>query len=365
MFIRPKKPVPEPFVRRTLSDLGYRIDEEDGMVRSIENGEPFAFDQGPSKKQAMELYNTLIHEASRDVYRIMTDTLGMESIAVPSKDQPHCNIYATPGALSQEKLVVLVTGNSTFGGVWAWDVLVKSGLGHGSVVEYVRDCGRRGVGVLVLNPNENIVAPDGVGESFSSYLGRGTAVGGSGTADEHVGYVWSRFLRDGGPRRIGFVAYNTAGMSVVNLLRYDYARFVDRVAGVAFIDSTHTTSGLGSGSVRWLGLGAKMWETFMAPSSQPFDSRAAGCLVVAAENTTQSRGMTPSLCRTSVLEYLVGRLDEGPVVGAAGFGPGQEVYPSFAAGTNEAAGEALDTIDAVDITQSAGVERSDGYVGWD
>ncbi|KAJ2345378.1 hypothetical protein GGF43_005235, partial [Coemansia sp. RSA 2618] len=219
MFIRPKKPVPEPHVRHTLAELGYQFDPEDGQLRSISTGETYRFDnESVSKKQNIELYQSLVHPASRAVLDILTDTLHMEPIAVPDANQPHCHVYATPGALSKEQLVVLIVGHGTVAGVWAWNVLVKDGLHHGTVIDYVRSCDERNLGVLVLNPNMNIVAPDGVAESYNTYLGRATEISGSETADEHVGYVWSHMLRDSRATSIAFITYNTAGSSVIELL---------------------------------------------------------------------------------------------------------------------------------------------------
>ncbi|KAJ1720607.1 hypothetical protein LPJ61_006138, partial [Coemansia biformis] len=135
MFIRPKKPAPEPYVRSTLADLGYRIDPEDGKVRSIATGD--MYDSGADKRRAAELYQSLAHPASREVYQIMVEgDLRMEPVAVPSSDQPHTSIYATPGALAKDKLVVIVVGHGTCGGVWASNVLLKSGIREGSVIDY-------------------------------------------------------------------------------------------------------------------------------------------------------------------------------------------------------------------------------------
>ncbi|KAJ2768334.1 hypothetical protein IWQ56_002974, partial [Coemansia nantahalensis] len=112
MFIRPKAPVPEPYTRHTLLDLGYRIDPDDGKVRSIATGD--LYNEGVDGKRAKELYQALVHPAEREVYRVMTEgELRMEPIAVPDRGQPHTYIYATPGALAKDRLVVLVVGHGT------------------------------------------------------------------------------------------------------------------------------------------------------------------------------------------------------------------------------------------------------------
>ncbi|KAJ2791357.1 hypothetical protein H4R21_006333, partial [Coemansia helicoidea] len=299
MFIRPKAPVPEPYTRHTLLDLGYRIDPDDGKVRSIATGD--LYNEGVDGKRAKELYQALVHPAEREVYRVMTEgELRMEPIAVPDRGQPHTYIYATPGALAKDRLVVLVVGHGTCGGVWAWSTLLKSGIHEGSVVDYVRACSERGLGVLVLNPNENIIAPDGRADTVYGYCGLAAAICGSETADEHVGYVWSNLLRDGAARSVAFVAYSAAGIAVAELLKHDFARFVGKTAGVAFIDSLHTTYGLGSGARSWLWRGAKHWMSSAEPMDRALANDNVGCPTVSAENTTESRELTPAICRASV-----------------------------------------------------------------
>ncbi|KAJ2709837.1 hypothetical protein H4R19_004045 [Coemansia spiralis] len=385
MFIRPRASAPEPYIRRTLLDLEYRIDPDDGMVRSIATGDLYS--AGVDGKRAKEIYQSLVHPASREVYRVMTDgDLHMEPIAVPDSMQPHTNIYATRGALAKDKLVVIIVGHGTCGGVWAWSTLLKSGIHAGSVVDYVRAFSERGLGVLVLNPNENIIAPDGHSETVNSYDGPGVAIWGSETADEHVGYVWSQLLRDGAARSIAFVAYNSAGISVAELLKHDFARFVAKTAGVAFIDSLHSTYSLGAGAQAWLELGAKHWMSSNEPMDQVLTNDHVGCPTVSVENTTDSREMTPTICRASVVDHIAACLDRGPIEGAATLGDGQG-YPAThiedlegALGSDdEAITEALESVhvmppqaDAWDFgaaDRAAGDGGGEGedrqYIGWD
>ncbi|KAJ2617143.1 hypothetical protein H4S08_000467 [Coemansia sp. RSA 1365] len=374
MFIRPKKATPKPQVRATLEDLGFRIDPEDGKVRNINSGEPFEFDaSSKNKKHNKELYYSLIHPASRAVYDIMTGELCMKTIPVPNDNQPHTNIYATPGALDKEKLVVIIVGNGTSGGVWAWNILVKSGIDNGSVVNYIRDCVQLGFGVLVLNPNENFIAPDGHPETINSYDGQLTAIKDCETADEHVGYVWSHILRDSKAKTLAFVVYNTAGSSIVDVLKYDFACFVNKTACIAFIDTMHSIYGLGNGALAWLERGAKQWQTSTEPSDQPVDNEYIGCPAVSVENLTESREMTPAICRESVVDYLTICLDRGPIPGAAELGDGRGYLSDNALGTNDEedddkipSGEVFDNIDSVHFMPDAEkTTANDGYVGWD
>ncbi|KAJ2081451.1 hypothetical protein H4R24_002332 [Coemansia sp. RSA 988] len=361
-------------VRTSLEELGYRIDPDDGKVRDINGGEVFAFDTSlKNKKRDRELYQSLVHPASRAVYDIMTDgELQMETIPVPSGNQPHTNIYATPGALHKEKLVVIIVGHGTSGGVWSWNILVKSGLDNGSIINYVRDCAKLGFGVLVLNPNENFVAPDGHPETINSYDGQLSAIKGCETADEHVGYVWSHILRDSNVKSMAFVAYNTAGISIVDVLKYDFTRFVDKTACIAFIDTMHSIYKLGNGALAWLERGAKQWQTSTDPSDQIVENEYIGCPAVSVENTTESREMTPALCRTSVIDYVSTCLDRGPIPDASELADGRGYLSDNALGASneededDASSEILDNIDSVHyMPNTENVAANDGYVGWD
>ncbi|KAJ1643279.1 hypothetical protein LPJ64_004938 [Coemansia asiatica] len=307
MFMRPKKPTPEAPVRKTLGDLGFEFDSsKEGVLREKDTGKKYEYDFfGKGKKQNGDFYQLISNVSSREVADILVNSdLLMEPIAIPDKKQPHCNIYASPGALNSDNLVAIIGGGVNFCGVWASNVLVKHGLRKGTMIEYIRESIKRGNGVLVLNPYENICAPDGKSETFNSYSGHSVDIAGSETADEHVGYVWSRIIRDSNAKKVAFVAYSTGGIAVTNLLRYDYIRFTEKVACVAFIDSMHSSFQLASGSLDWLQAAANQWVTSHEPRGSRVDSGRSGCLTMSAGNTTDCRELTPSLCMRLVLEYI-------------------------------------------------------------
>ncbi|KAJ1817517.1 hypothetical protein LPJ60_004799 [Coemansia sp. RSA 2675] len=371
MFIRPRKPEPEPHVRRTLGELGYEFDLASGKLRNTSTGQPYEYNAfGSDKKKNAELYQSLLAPASRDVYHVLVESdLGMEPIAVPDSRQPHCNLYVTPGGLSKKHLVVIVTGHGVNGGVWAWNVLVKEGLRAGSVVEYVRGCVQRGYGVLVLNPNENIVAPDGLPETFNTYFGHSTPIHGSETPDEHVGYVWSRIIRGSQAESVAFIAYNTAGITVVDLLRYDFTRFTGNSVGVAFIDSVHSTFKLESGALKWLGLAARQWENSAEPVDTPIENDRVGCAAVSAGNSSDCRELAPMACMESVLDYVASCFERGPIEGILEAGDGEESEDLSDAGSEISDLDAplgdLDAVESIQMVQPGGHVAEDGYIGWD
>ncbi|KAJ2003006.1 hypothetical protein H4R26_003310 [Coemansia thaxteri] len=381
MFIRPRKPAPKPHVRPTLRELGYEFDMADGKLRNIATSAPYEYDTfGTNKKKNTELYQSLVAPASRDVYRIMLEgDLHMETIAVPDSSQPHCNIYATPEALSKERLVVIITGNGTFGGVWASNVLLKEGLRAGSVLEYVRACMCLGYGVLVLNPNENTVAPDGHPETFSSYFGHYTPIYGSETPDEHVGYVWSQIIRNSAAKSVAFIAYNTSGLPAVDLLKHDFERFVAKTTSIAFIDSIHSTFRLDLCVLQWLKLAARQWETSAEPADCQIANDRVGCVAVSSGNSTDCRELTPLTCMQSVLDFIFDGFERGPIDNATFLAT--EVAPTPYACNNapaEIASEAdssssytdvvadeLDALDSIQVISSEENPSNDGYIGWE
>ncbi|KAI7827260.1 Arb2 domain-containing protein [Kickxella alabastrina] len=366
MFIRPKKPEAEPLNRQTLRDLGYAFDEADGLMKSTVTGDRYDYEHFPGdKKKNQEYYQALINPASRQVSEILRTTYEMHPIAVPDARQPHCNIYATPKALSKDKLVVIVNGHGNFAGVWAWNVLTKDGLKAGSVIEYVRNCVLRGYGVLVLNPNENICAPDGVSETFNSYVGQITNITGSETSSEHVGYVWSRIIRPAA-KHVVFVAYNTAGIAMIDLLKYDYGRFTGKTAGIAFIDSAHSTFQLSSGPLAWLPRCSKQWVTASEPQDCAVSNELVGCPSVSAGNQSDCRELTPWMCMNTVLDFIDQCFERGPVVDVEEFGP--EDILDLAEGS-DSENEALDmsNLESVRVLNAgeAAAAVQDGYCGWD
>ncbi|KAI8322099.1 hypothetical protein GQ54DRAFT_288652 [Martensiomyces pterosporus] len=294
----------------------------------------------------------------------------MEPIPVPDSRQPHCNIYATRGALESQNLVVIVTGHGVRAGVWAWNVLVKQGLRAGSVIEYIKDCVNRGFGVLVLNPNENIVAPDGLPETFNSYTGKSLPISGSETPNEHVGYVWRHIIRDSKAESVTFVAYNTAGIAVADLLQYDFERFAAKVSGVAFIDSLHSTFQMQSIHVKWLEMAAKQWITSADPAGEQVSSGSVGCVTVSAGNDTDYRELTPFVCKTLVIDYISDCFDRGQIVstsdsldagGQFEAGTGMDPTPDDDGGAFGGAGG----LESVQMVQDIHSFDGDGYIGWE
>ncbi|KAJ1957099.1 hypothetical protein EC988_001008 [Linderina pennispora] len=356
MFIRPHISASVTHARLTLSDLGYAFDSTNGTLLNTTTGGRYEFEVYPgNKKRNLKLYNELADAASRHVTELLTsDEIGMQAIAVPEESLAHTSIFITPGALECANLVVLCTGHGPRPGVWAWNVLVKEGLRAGSLIPYIQALHAQGYGVLVMNPNENIVAADGQPETYANIesLGKTTEIRGNETPDEHVGYVWSRFLRDNhAAKSIAFVCYNTAGISVANLLKYDFDRFVQKCVGIAFIDSVHSSFRMTAQQMVWLVHMAKQWETSVEPADEPIENPNIGCPAVSSGNDLEMREMTPFLCKDSVVDFLDEKFQAGHINEAA-----------MVAEANEIEMAGVELVDSIqDANQQAGDEEHSGW----
>ncbi|KAJ2723219.1 hypothetical protein GGI07_002788 [Coemansia sp. Benny D115] len=365
MFVRPNKKPSEQPSRQGLGDLGFFFDLTTGILTEISTGAPYQYERFPGdRKRNADYFQMLVPPASRQIPHILTHShLQMQPLAIPDPRQPHCNIYMTPGALEKENLVVLVTGHNTFCGVWAWNVLLKQGFRPGSVYEYVDRCVDRGYGVLVLNPNENICAPDGITETFNSYQGHATAVQGSETPGEHVGYVWSKYIRESKAQKVAFVAYSTSGIAVLDLLKYDYQRFTGLTACIAFIDSLHSTFQLAPGACSWLAEACAQWATSEKPVGTVVQDDRAGCLTFSGGNQTDTKEMTPWTCMEAVLEFIETRFSRGLVTEFEEFADTESLSDS------ENAADGLEAVENVQVfgagTEASATTQSGEYSGWE
>ncbi|KAJ1723339.1 hypothetical protein LPJ61_005834, partial [Coemansia biformis] len=134
------------------------------------------------------------------------------------------------------------------------------------------------------------------------------------------------------------------------------------------------------------------WMTSTEPMGQPIANEYVGCPTVSVANTTDSREMTPAICQSSVVDYVVACLDRGPIPDAAALGDGHSYNPSFAAemdgelgsesddGASDAIPEALESVHLMQTQDSSWITGDDGagdngggngegdgrhYVGWD
>ena len=84
-------------------------------------------------------------------------------------------------------------------GIWARSVCINEGLHTGSMLPIVDLCQRKGIAVLVMNPNYNRDPETG---SIVPY---------SQTMSDHAMFVWERYVLPSGFENICIIAHSAGG----------------------------------------------------------------------------------------------------------------------------------------------------------
>ncbi len=122
----------------------------------------------------------------------------------------------TPDAFDKQLIVIAVLGYPERAGVWSYTLLSQSRISESSMETYFREFGRRGFGLVAIDPN--CFGPDIEGESFVYQLERVVADVAPGT-------------------KMGFIGFSMGGKVVVEFLE-QRPELLERVAGLVLIDPT-------------------------------------------------------------------------------------------------------------------------------
>lgn len=122
----------------------------------------------------------------------------------------------TPDAFDKQLIVIAVLGYPERAGVWSYTLLSQSRVSESSMEPYFREFGRRGIGLVAIDPN--CFGPDIEGDSFI--------------------YQIERLVADVAPgRKIGFMGFSMGGKILVEFLE-QRPELLDRTAGLVLIDPT-------------------------------------------------------------------------------------------------------------------------------
>jgi pimeloyl-ACP methyl ester carboxylesterase len=122
----------------------------------------------------------------------------------------------TPDAFDKQLVVIAVLGYPERAGVWSYTLLSQSRISESSMEPYFREFGRRGFGLVAIDPN--CFGADIEGESFI--------------------YQLERVIADVRPEaRIGFIGFSMGGKILVEFLE-QRPDLLARVAGLVLIDPT-------------------------------------------------------------------------------------------------------------------------------
>lgn len=134
-------------------------------------------------------------------------------------------IYHTPGALNNpDKLLVLICGSGRIKvGVWSVGVAAWHGLGAGSVLPMLDEAERRGMEVIVLNPNHEA----------SRYITEFKHYG----MVNHTLWVFKHLILEANPQNVYIVCHSAGGGCTCSSIETFPDFFKERVRAIAMTDA--------------------------------------------------------------------------------------------------------------------------------
>lgn len=213
-------------------------------------------------------------------------------------------------------LVVLLQDQGDFrAGQWGKRTIIHEGLQHGSQVPFITMALEYSWGVMVLNPNDNVIdvkiEEECLSHSVSTYMPQLVRTitipkKDSSSPEEHTTYVWDHFISKSTAERVAFIAHGYGGLVFVNLLMQRTLEVMNKVYAVAFIDSAHHTlhQTRGNSQVQeWIWKHCREWVSNSKPLDKPI-----GCLMKAdcptVSTGTEKYSLAPSSSLQSIFRYL-------------------------------------------------------------
>uniref|UniRef100_F1L6Y3 Arb2 domain-containing protein n=2 Tax=Ascaris TaxID=6251 RepID=F1L6Y3_ASCSU len=189
---------------KSLADFGYHFDK-DGVMRD-KDGKQFVFTD-------QQTYEAIGEAVTEEVYNILERApynLCKTHFGTACNDDENSFIFHTKDFDKKEYMVVLIHGRGVVrAGQWARRLIMNESLDRGSQLPYLRECSKRGWGVLVMNTNHN---------TFIDRDGRQRTFEGSGSAVEHGINVWKQFVMPSKARCIAVVAHSAGGIVISNII---------------------------------------------------------------------------------------------------------------------------------------------------
>ncbi|KCV71768.1 hypothetical protein H696_01186 [Fonticula alba] len=184
-------------------------------------------------------------------------------------------IYFSPNYATCERLVVLIQGKGAVRpGQWARSLIMNDNMEAGAIFPYLREIFARGLGVIVLNPNNNHVEFPGA---------KRLPIPGSENAIAHTLYVWENFIRPAACSSIDFVVHSFGGVCAVELLaKIEHRRDFKRINQVLFTDSFHDDDVLPRSTRVWLSKNSVNFAASTLPAGTKIGRPSEGALQVSA-----------------------------------------------------------------------------------
>jgi hypothetical protein len=212
--------------------------DSDGMLHLKATGKPL--DENDIAVHQDEVLSAVVHY----VQDSMRQELGFKELYIPSADAPaKANIFVSHNYASCSKLLVfVVVSRGLFPGRGSRGLVLHAGVKSGSMLDYFRTAIAQGYGILVCNPNKNvIVLRDGK---------QRIQIPGSASPEEHMDTIWDKYITPSRARRVYFLGYSYGGVLIKYLLQTRGDQLMRRNGAIALIESSHRIEDADSQSVK-------------------------------------------------------------------------------------------------------------------
>jgi len=219
-FIVPEDP-------KRLEDFGVTFQNDE--LKSIATGKKFAL------RLTQRQYELLGDFVLLWIQKEMKNRYNFQEVWIPlcdesSSPEARNNIFVSQNWKESKKLMVFIQGSGAVRpGVWARSLCINDSLRTGSMFPYFDKALAEDYGIIVLNPNLNVVSIE---------IWR-VPIRGSESPQRHTLYVWDHFIMQSQAKDVVIVAHSFGGVCAMHLLKHRYEDVVSRVRAIALTDSVH------------------------------------------------------------------------------------------------------------------------------
>ncbi|KAJ8006141.1 hypothetical protein DPEC_G00125160 [Dallia pectoralis] len=323
-----KKDEPPLNFPKTLEEFEYAFNEQ-GQLRHTKTGDRFVFNaRDDLHRWNQKRYEALGEIITQHVYQLLETKCNLTKEIVPVdaiEEEPQSFIYLSADAMSNpSKLLVLIHGDGVVrAGQWARRLIINQDLDSGSQIPFINRAKEEGYGVMVLNPNLNhrevekqtkttpLPSPEATDEPaqkrerkddresrkkrdfYEKYRNpqkEGETelipIRENSSPEEHVLYVWDRFVSKAAARNVFVIAHSYGGLSFVNLMKHREAEVKSRACAVAMTDSVHNIwhQEVSKSVQEWLHQHCRNWVSSPEPLDTPVEPMLTDCPRVSADD---------------------------------------------------------------------------------
>ncbi|XP_025968212.2 putative protein ARB2BP [Dromaius novaehollandiae] len=293
-----------------------------GELRHLDTNESFVFNYYKNAHERNhKRYQILGHLLTQYVYELLERVCMLQKVYIPTdatEDEPRSFFFMSEKALTNTcSLTVLLQDRGVFrAGQWGQKTIISEGLDHGTQIPFIKMALQSHGGVIVLNPNDNLMdlkienerlSISTREESLSSTQSPWSIPKRcSSSPEEHTMYVWDHFISKSAAKNVAFIAHGYGGLVFIDLLMQRKWEVMNKVYSVAFIDSMHNTEHQTRNDPQiqeWIQKYCREWVSNDKPLDKPMGSLVKmNCPTVSAG--TEKYGLAPSYCLHAIFKYL-------------------------------------------------------------